>query len=314
MTRVLAFDVGKSGCRVALFVDGVRTAEAELPGPSGLADPAGPASAAAVMAQAAAEVTSAAVDCVGAGLAGLAQVPEAAGELADRLAAHHRTDTVVLASDMTTSHLGALEGEPGVVVAGGTGAVALAVSATGETARADGWGYLLGDAGSGYAIGRQGLDMALRAHDGRGGSEALRVLAERRFGHLDRLPGVVHGAANPARTIAAFARDVLQVAEDGDDWARTVWAKAGIELARTTAAAAAAAMPDEGEVVVGATGGLFDAGEALTGSFAAELARLLPSARLRPRAGDALDGAYLTATRADLPHDALLIRHRGESP
>lgn len=171
-------------------------------------------------------------------------------------------------------------------------------------------GPLLGDAGSGYAIGRRGLEAALRAHDGRGGSEVLRVLAQRRFGELDRLPQVVHGAENPPRTIAAFARDVLQAAHDGDDGARTVWAQAGIELARTTPAAATAAMPEAAEVAVSTTGGLFDAGHALTGPFVSELARALPRGRLQARAGDALDGAYLMATRADLPHEPLLIRHR----
>lgn len=312
MTSVLAFDVGKSGCRVALFVDGVRTAEAERPGPRGLADPEGPAAAAAAMAAAAAEVTSSPVDAVAAGLSGLAQAPSAASELAGRLAQQHDTDAVVLASDMTTSHVGALAGEPGVVTAGGTGAVALAVAASGRTARADGWGYLLGDAGSGYAIGRRGLDAALRAHDGRGGSKVLRVLAQRRFGDLDQLPQVVHGAENPPRTIAAFARDVLEAALDGDEWSRTVWAEAGIELARTTAAATAA-LPVAGEVAVSTTGGLFDAGDALTGPFASELARVLPSGRLQPRAGDALDGAHLMAVLAGLPHESLLIRHEGAS-
>lgn len=310
MSSVLAFDVGKSGCRVALFVDGGRAAEAERPGPSGLADPDGPAAAAAAMAAAAAgEVTSGAVDAVAAGLAGLAQAPSAAGELAGRLARQHGTTAVVLGSDMTTSHLGALGGEPGVVVAGGTGAVALAVSACGATARADGWGYLLGDAGSGYAIGRRGLDAALRAHDGRGGSEAVRVLAQRRFGDLDRLPHVVHGAENPPRVVAAFARDVLQAAHDGDDWSQTVWAEAGAELARTTAAAARL-LSEEAGVAVSTTGGLFEAGPMLTDPYAAELARILPLGRLQARAGDALDGAYLMAIRADLPHEPLLIRHR----
>lgn len=313
MTSVLAVDVGKSGCRAALFVDGVRTSQAERPGSRGLADPGGVDAAAAAIGDAAMTVTAGAIDAVAVGLAGLTQVPQAAQDLADRLVAHHRTDTVVLASDMTTSHLGALRGQAGVVVAAGTGSVALCVSPTGVTARADGWGFLLGDAGSGYAIGRQGLDAALRAHDGRGGSEAMRVLAQRRYGDLDSLPRAVHGAANPPRAVAAFAPDVLKAAQDGDDWARTVWSQAGIELARTAAAAATAGMPGAGEVRVSTTGGLFDAGEALTEPFAWEIARLLPSARLRVRAGDALDGAYVMATRADLPHEALLIRHRGES-
>ncbi len=312
MSTVLSVDVGKSGCRAVLFVDGVRTAGSECPGPSGLADPAGMDSAVAAIGTAVGDITAGSVDALGVGLAGLAQSPGTARELARRLANRHGTHRVVLASDMTTSHLGALGGHPGVVVAGGTGAVALAVSARGETARVDGWGYLLGDAGSGYDIGRRGLESALRAHDGRGGSETLRVRAAKRFGDLDRLSGLVHGAVNPARTVAAFARDVLRAAQEGDLWSRRLWTEAGIELAHT-AAAAASGMPEGADVAVSATGGLFDAGELLTRSFEAELGRILPQARLLPRRGDALDGGHLMATHDDLPHEPLLIRHEGES-
>jgi N-acetylglucosamine kinase-like BadF-type ATPase len=84
------------------------------------------------------------------------------------LARRFATNSIVLASDITTSHAGALGGAPGVVVAAGTGAAALALDQEGRSAICDGWGYLLGDEGSGYAIGRAGLASALREHDGRG--------------------------------------------------------------------------------------------------------------------------------------------------
>ena len=54
-------------------------------------------------------------------------------------------------------------------MAAGTGTVC--VARRGERlVKVDGWGSLLGDAGSGFAIGRAGLDSALRHADGRGGS------------------------------------------------------------------------------------------------------------------------------------------------
>ena len=42
-----------------------------------------------------------------------------------------------------------------------------------EVFRIGGWGYLLDSAGSGYDIGRQALEAALRAQDGRGCPTAL---------------------------------------------------------------------------------------------------------------------------------------------
>ena len=311
MSTILAFDVGKSGCRVAMFVDGVRGAEAERPGPSGLADPAGARAASESMLAVARTVTEGPVNSVAVGLAGLTQSPRAPRVLAEALLGPLGAGALVAASDMTTSHLGALAGSPGVVVAAGTGAVALAVDGAGTTQRVDGWGYLLGDAGSGYAIGRQGLESALRCHDGRGGSPMLRELAEQRYGALEDLPGLVHGSDNPPRTVAAFARDVAAAAITGDEAAIALWSAAAHALAAT---AAAAARPMPGGVPVSAVGGLFDVGPILTEPFAVELARLAPATLLTPPAGDALDGALCMATRSDLPHEALLTRIERPTP
>ncbi|MDT3318074.1 hypothetical protein Q9S71_14695 [Microbacterium sp. KSW4-11] len=37
-----------------------------------------------------------------------------------------------------------------------------------DTARVDGWGWTMGDAGSGFWIGREALTAVMRAHDHRG--------------------------------------------------------------------------------------------------------------------------------------------------
>ena len=56
----------------------------------------------------------------------------------------------------------------GIVLIAGTGSLAWGRNQAGETARCGGWGYLLGDEGSGYAIALAGLHAAMRAADGRG--------------------------------------------------------------------------------------------------------------------------------------------------
>ena len=61
-----------------------------------------------------------------------------------------------------------IEKLPGVIVISGTGAMDMAEDAEGNEYRASGWGYLLGDEGSGYDIGRRGLQAATQAFDGRG--------------------------------------------------------------------------------------------------------------------------------------------------
>jgi len=88
------------------------------------------------------------VDVVAAGLTGFT------GEVG-LVAAAVPAPLVLVTDDAVTAHLGALGGEPGVVVAAGTGAIALGVGESGASARADGWGTLLGDDGGGYWIGRR---------------------------------------------------------------------------------------------------------------------------------------------------------------
>ena len=125
---------------------------------------------------------------LGVGLSGFESLSAAElRQLAERLGRELGSPRVAIASDGYTSHLGALGNRPGAVVAAGTGTVVTARNGE-RWAKVDAWGSLLGDAGSAYAIGRSGLDLALRDHDGRGGSRRLREAAERRFGSLDELP------------------------------------------------------------------------------------------------------------------------------
>lgn len=121
-------------------------------------------------------------------------------------------DRIVVTSDMVTTYCGALGLVPGAVVAAGTGTIAMGLSSAGEVSRVDGWGYLLGDDGSGYAIGSHGLRSALRAVDGRGGSQVLASYAAKRFGNPTQMSRKIHGAQVPARVIADFSRAVAAAA------------------------------------------------------------------------------------------------------
>jgi glucosamine kinase len=199
-----------------------------------------------------------------------------------------------IASDGLTALLGAIGARNGAVVAAGTGTVC--VARRGERfAKVDGWGSLLGDAGSGFAIGRAGLDSALRHHDGRDGSAALAAAAERRYGPVDSLPERVYGAPVPTRAVAAFAADVGAAAAKGDEPAARILADAGRELA-ISACAGLGHLFEPGELaLVSYAGNVFGAGEPLLGPFRDEAAARWPAAEVVPPAGDGLAGAGLLA-------------------
>jgi N-acetylmuramic acid 6-phosphate etherase len=175
------------------------------------------------------------VDVVAAGLTGFT------GEVG-LVAAAVPAPLVLVTDDAVAAHLGALGGEPGVVVAAGTGAIALGVGESGASARADGWGTLLGDDGGGYWIGRRGLALALRSRDGRGGSAELLRRAEARLG--SNIVAAVYDAPDPVAAVASFARDVADAARGGDEAAVEIWTQAGRELARSAIAAGRSAGVD----------------------------------------------------------------------
>lgn len=164
MTLYLGVDGGGTGCRVRLVdAAGATLAEATA-GPANISSAPEGALAnilAATRAALAAVPGCAAEDLrVGLGLAG-ANAAGTVDWLAERLpfaAARIETDAV-------STTLGALGSQDGIVAAIGTGSV-FADSRGGVIRQIGGWGFTLGDAGSGAVLGRMLLSRALLAQDG----------------------------------------------------------------------------------------------------------------------------------------------------
>lgn len=234
------------------------------------------------------------------GLSGFEAVgDEDLGWIADEFRRGAGVESVAIASDGLTALLGAIGARDGVVVAAGTGTACLARRGT-RFAKVDGWGSLLSDAGSGFAIGRAGLDGALREYDGRPGSAALLAAARERFGgEIEELPEQIYSAPVPTRAVASFAVDVAHAAEAGDEYARTILADAAGELATSVCAAAGRLFEPGEEVLVSYTGSVFGAGELIASPFRREVEARLPGASVVEPEGDPLAGALLLVELAD---------------
>ena len=109
---------------------------------------------------------------------------------------------------------GAFEGDSGVIVVAGTGSVVFGRSVEGRFLRAGGWGYLVGDEGSGHLLGARGLNAVAAAFDG-GPGTALRALLADREGIVseEHLKRRVYRNGWP---VAQAAPLVLEAAEAGD--------------------------------------------------------------------------------------------------
>ncbi|MET9950051.1 BadF/BadG/BcrA/BcrD ATPase family protein [Streptomyces sp. NPDC006339] len=241
---------------------------------------------------------------VAVGAAGMATLGERLrAELPGALERAWGVRRLALAADAVTAYAGALGQRPGAVVAGGTGLIALGTDLS-DWRRADGWGHLLGDCGSGAWIGRAGLEAAMRAYDGRrGGSTALLARAEERFGPASGLPAALYPRTDRPAVLASFAPEVAGCAVDGDAVAAGILERAAGHIAEAAAAVCPAGPAVAGEVAL--TGGLFRMGEPLLGPLRAELGVLLPEARVVDAAGDPLSGAVAIA--AALARDALRL-------
>lgn len=169
--------------------------------------------------------------------------------------------------------------QAGTVVIAGTGSIAYGRDTKGRAARAGGWGYVLGDEGSGYWLGRQALRAVVRAADGRGTHTALTSLV---LGHFrvasprDLVHAVYTGDMRPA-TIAALARAVGEAAVAGDDVAVHLVSVAARELA--AAAVSVARRLDITAAPVLLAGGALLGLDLLAAKVTEELSRHLPEAR-----------------------------------
>jgi len=243
------------------------------------------------------------------GLSGFEAVAdEDLGWIADTFRKGVGVESLAIASDGLTALLGAIGRRDGVVVAAGTGTACLARRGR-RFAKVDGWGSLLSDAGSGFAIGRAGLDAALREYDGRPGSAGLLEAARERFGEVEAVPEQIYSAPVPTRAVASFAEDVARAAEAGDEYARTILADAATELAISTCAAAARLFEPGEEVLVSYAGSVFGAGELIAAPFRREVEARLPGSSIVEPEGDPLAGALLLAELAEeLPDEPGILR------
>lgn len=305
---VVGVDAGKTACRVGIRDDRNALAVSVTNGVVTSPDAAGVRRAADAIARAVvaamADAGRAASECGGiaVGLAGVTTLRGGAAALADDLAGLWPGVDVAIAPDSVTAHAGALGGGAGVVLAAGTGVIALGLAGDGRWWQVDGWGQWLGDDGSGAWIGREALRAVMRAADGRGPETALSDLAEARFAATAKLATVLSFDADlPTRT-AAFAPDVMRAAELGDLIAAGVVARATDAWIESTLAAADAT----GAQIAACVGGLADV-DALRTSWEEGIANRLAVAR---EPGTALDGAVLLAQRTDLPHEARVRRCR----
>jgi N-acetylglucosamine kinase-like BadF-type ATPase len=230
---VIGVDGGGTGSRAVLLSAGGRV-EARVEGGAALVTPGGEAevleSLERLLHPLLATLAPDRVDVLLAGLAGVGrEVNRAAFErlLARRgwaASVHVRTDVDVAFED-------AFGQGPGLLVVAGTGSVALARTPKGQILRSGGWGSLVGDEGSGYWLGLEGLRAAFQGGDGRAPATALLPALLEHFGAEDLGALMDRIFAAGKREVASAAPRVVAVAATGDPIAEALLDRAAQHLA-----------------------------------------------------------------------------------
>jgi N-acetylmuramic acid 6-phosphate etherase len=125
----------------------------------------------------------------------------------------------------------------GLVLIAGTGSIAFGRTADGRRARAGGWGHLLGDEGSAYALALHALQAIVRTADGRGPATRLteRFLSHWGLTQPQDLIAAVYRSGRDRANFAALAPLVIETAEN-DPVAAEIVEQGARELAQAGAA------------------------------------------------------------------------------
>ena len=196
---------------------------------------------------------------------------------------------IVPSSDLEIALVGGLGRRQGILLLAGTGSAAYGIAADGRSLQVGGWGWILGDEGSGFWIGRQVLRKIVSAHDAGArttplGRAALRHL---KLESARDIVGWLYGADEKAARLANLARLALNMANAGDTVAMRIVDEAADHLARL--ADILRRRLDYPDAEIAFAGGLLDNDNALS----AQLTRRLdlparPQARHSPVIGAAL--------------------------
>lgn len=170
---------------------------------------------------------------IGVGVAGAGREQDRT-MLHDALAQRFPQSRIYLHHDAWIAHYGAFSGHSGVLVTAGTGSIAFGRNDVGEEARSGGWGWLLGDEGSGWWIGREAVRAALAEWESSGPATKISQLLLDTF-ELENVYDVISKVYRDKitrRDLTLLAEDVGGLAKSGDAVARDIYLRCGNELGR----------------------------------------------------------------------------------
>ena len=151
----------------------------------------------------------------------------------------NQADQVAIISDVLPILAAGTPNCCGIALISGTGSIAFGRNSEGRTKRCGGWGYLLGDEGSGYSVGKNALAHALRDLESeqvwRPDSLTEAVVSTLGVKSVMELTKAIYTNSDPRSFIASLSRVVAAKGEEGEKDAEAILDGAATELAELVA-------------------------------------------------------------------------------
>ena len=213
--------------------------------------------------------------------------------------------------DQEIALAGAISGHGAVLIAG-TGSVCCGRDQSGTLFRVGGYGYLIDDPGSGYAIGRDILTAVVRAVDGRGRATCLKDLVFREL-KTDEVRGLITWLYAPAtgkKEVAAITRLLPEALKAGDEAALAIAEKATEDLADIVLAGWKKTGMEDGELAL--TGSILEHFDGIREGMAQRVHAVFPNIEIGFPRSDPAHGAASLACKALKHSDILGIQRNTE--
>lgn len=202
---------------------------------------------------------------------------------------------ITIVGDHEAALYGAFGKPEGIILISGTGSICFGMNQSEKKARTGGFGHLIDDEGSGYAIGRDILSTAVQIYDKRVTDSILLELVYEALG-VHTVEEIIHYAyqANWNKAcIASLSPLLLKALQLDDSYARAIGEKASKELVKLVYPVAKILAMEDGKIAL--LGGILTHYEPIRTMVVKRLAVELPTLTITKPMYDSATGAAIIA-------------------
>lgn len=205
------------------------------------------------------------------------------------------TCEIIFVGDHEGALYGALGKSEGMVLISGTGSICFGKNIDGVKSRSGGWGHIIDDEGSGYAIGRDILSAAVQSYDKRVPKSILYDMVLEKIGGKS-VEDIIHYTYKKAagkKEIASLAPLLNEALNKEDSQAIAISNKAAIELVKLVIPVSHELQLEQGEIAL--MGGILTHYTVIREKVEYQLHNALPKLKVIEAKSDCVTGAALIA-------------------